>query len=162
MAEFQRAVDEAFDRRAADLPRWADPHPDRMPFDEEYSRVTDPERWRIVPARAEAWCEAAVALGAGTLQRDVAVRWATDVRMPFERVDRLVPRRPDAVPLVLGYSAFEHEEGPAGVTLGIGDPAVVVAGPRRAGATPATPVPMRSWATWTTRSAGSCQARSGT
>lgn len=41
-----------------DLPSWPDPHPGRAsPREEEYSRVTDPGRYRIVPARARVWAE---------------------------------------------------------------------------------------------------------
>jgi hypothetical protein len=39
-----------------DLPSWPDPHPGGTPpHDAEYSRVTDPERYRVVPARAREW-----------------------------------------------------------------------------------------------------------
>jgi hypothetical protein len=41
-----------------DLPAWPDPHPGMAePREEEYSRVTEPERYRIVHARARAWAD---------------------------------------------------------------------------------------------------------
>lgn len=40
---------------------WPDPHSDREVADEEYSRVTDPERYRVIGARTAAWCAAAAA-----------------------------------------------------------------------------------------------------
>lgn len=42
-----------------DLPSWPDPHPGMTsPAAEEYSRVSAPERYRIVQARASAWVDA--------------------------------------------------------------------------------------------------------
>lgn len=39
-----------------DLPTWPDPHHGgAAPRDDEYSRLTDPGRYRIVHARARAW-----------------------------------------------------------------------------------------------------------
>lgn len=78
----------------------------RPPLDEEYSRLLDAAKWRIVPARAEAWSEAAVEVGIATLERDIAVRWAKKSRVPHRRIDRLVPHVPGALPLVLAYTAF--------------------------------------------------------
>lgn len=50
------------------LPSWPDPHADvHGPADDEYGRVTDPERFRIVHARATAWVDVLVSrLGART------------------------------------------------------------------------------------------------
>ena len=45
------AVDEAFARLRGDLADWPDPHPGGRPAEEEYSRVTEPERYRLL-ARA--------------------------------------------------------------------------------------------------------------
>jgi hypothetical protein len=122
--DLERAVDHAFDRTARGLLRWPDPHPDRMPLDEEYSRVLDPSKWRIIPARAEAWCTAAVELGIATLQRDVAVRWVEGGGAHHHRIDRLVPRVEGGLPLVLAHAGLAGEV--PGVTIAIGDPAVVV------------------------------------
>jgi hypothetical protein len=125
LAEPLRVVDDAFAARSEGLEPWPDPHPDRAPLEEEYSRVLDPGKWRLVPARAEAWCDGLVRLGLATLERDAAARWRRD-RNPLEvRVDRLVPHRGSALPLVLGYLAFDGADI-NGVTIGAGDPAVEV------------------------------------
>jgi len=56
------AVDEACARLRGDLADWPDPHPDGRPAgEEEYSRVTEPERYRLLAARSDAWVEAIVA-----------------------------------------------------------------------------------------------------
>jgi hypothetical protein len=125
MGELERAVDDAFVRTGRGLAHWPDPHLDRMPLDEEYSRVLDPAKWRIVAARAEGWCEAAVDLGIATLERDVAVRWADDTGAHRNRIDRLVPRVAGGLPLVLAHAGADGGE-PTAVTIAIGDPAVVV------------------------------------
>lgn len=127
LAELTRAVDVAFATTAHGLEPWPDPHPNRAPLADEYSRVLDPRKWRIIPARAEAWCIAAVDLGLATLERDAAVRWATDPGHRHARVDRLMPRSVNSLPLVLAYSAFEGVDVNA-VTIGVGDPAVEVTG----------------------------------
>lgn len=45
------------------LPSWPDPHPGMVsPAEEEYSRVTEPERYRVVAARAGAWVQTLGAL----------------------------------------------------------------------------------------------------
>ncbi|MFL6128566.1 MAG: DUF6226 family protein [Mycobacteriales bacterium] len=40
------------------MPSWPSPHPGMSsPREEEYSRVTEPERFRIVHARARVWAD---------------------------------------------------------------------------------------------------------
>ena len=124
-SELLRAVDASFSVRARHLPSWPDPHPGRPPTDEEYSRVLDPGKWRIVPARAEAWRDAVVELGLADLEPDTTVRWASEPGLRYARVDRLVPRVGGALALVLAFTAFEGDEI-NGVTIGAGDPAVTV------------------------------------
>jgi len=127
MEDLEQVVEEAFARRAAHLPRWPDPHPDGgMPDDDQYSRVTDPDRWRIVPARAMSWCDAATGSGVAILEGDAPVRWVTDGGARYRRVDRLSPVREGTVPLVLADAAPGPGAEPTGVTIGMGDPAVVV------------------------------------
>jgi hypothetical protein len=54
VSELQRQVASRYE--LLDLPTWPDPHPERAsPQDEEYSRLTDPGRYRIVHARARTW-----------------------------------------------------------------------------------------------------------
>lgn len=125
MSKLAQAVDDAFANTSRGLSHWPDPHPDRMPLDDEYSRVLDPAKWRIVPARADAWCEAAVEVGIARLERDTTVRWAEDSGAHYLRVNRLVPVVSDGLPLALAY-AGDDPEVPTAVTIAIGDPAVVV------------------------------------
>ena len=100
VSELQGQVVSSYER--LDLPAWPDPHPGMTsPQDEEYSRLTDPGRYRIVHARARAW--AAVleeALGARSEGLEPAHAAAASSE-PFDRVIRLVPRHPDALPLLL-------------------------------------------------------------
>lgn len=118
-------VDAAFAVTARELRQWDDPHPDRMPLEEEYSRVLDPTKWRIVGARVDAWTDAIVGAGLATLERGVDVRWIDSPRTDVHRTDRLVPVRADGLPIVLARSRTAGVAD-AGVTIGAGDPAVTV------------------------------------
>lgn len=118
-------VDTAFDATAHGLRRWPDPHPDRSPLEEEYSRLLDPGKWRIVGARVDAWIEALVAAGLAEVQHDVSVDWAVDSGTDVHRTDRVSPRRDGALPLIVTRNQLGGVEG-AGVTIGAGDPAVAV------------------------------------
>lgn len=56
VGELQAVIDERYAR--LDLPSWPDPHPDlASPAEEEYSRVSDPTRYRVVVHRAWLWVE---------------------------------------------------------------------------------------------------------
>ncbi|MGH9086117.1 MAG: DUF6226 family protein [Acidimicrobiales bacterium] len=121
LTELRRAVDADFGSRGPTP--WPNPHPDRPPLDEEYSRVLDPGKWRIVVTRAEAWCDAARDLGVAALEHDVDVRWAVDHGHQHVRVDRLTPLRVSGLPLLLAYFGFEGVDINA-VKLAAGDPAV--------------------------------------
>ena len=100
LTELQERVASSYARLG--LPSWPDPHPHRVsPRDEEYSRVTDPERYRIVHARAGVWADVLTeALGAraeGLAAVPVAVRGGE----AFDRGVRLTPPRPGTLPLLL-------------------------------------------------------------
>jgi hypothetical protein len=95
VTELQTRVASDFER--LNLDSWPDPHLGvASPRDEEYSRVTDPGRYRIVHARAGVWAEVLKdALGA----RAEAV--TDDGRVDaFDRGVRLIPREPGALPLL--------------------------------------------------------------
>lgn len=124
--ELLRAVDSAFERTGAGMAVWPDPHPDRSPGDEEYSRLTDPARWRVVGARAEAWLVALGEAGLAQVERDAAVTWVEAPGTVTSLADRAVPTATGALPLVVARSAI-GDVPDAGVTLGVGDPAVCVA-----------------------------------
>lgn len=119
------AVEAAFARLACDLSPWPDPHPEREFPDELYSRVTDPERYRVIGARADAW---AVALADGdlaTVERDATIRWRTPPGPVVTRTDRVVPHAAGALTLVLGRSRLGDVDD-AGLVIGVGDPADAV------------------------------------
>jgi hypothetical protein len=110
------AVRRAWERRPEHTVAWPDPHPDGGPEDDaEYSRVTEPERYRIVGARAGSWIEALVALGL-----------ARSEPQP-DGVVRLVPVADGALPLEVGVRAALEDVPGTGVDLRVGDPAAVVA-----------------------------------
>jgi hypothetical protein len=84
------------------LPTWPDPHAGMTPpRDEEYSRLTDPARYRIVHARARVWA-AALEQELGARPEAISPRGAPDaVAEAFDRGVRLVPPRAGALPLIL-------------------------------------------------------------
>ncbi len=125
LAELLSRVDASFVETGAGFEPWDDPHPDRMPADEEYSRVTNPAKWRIVGARADAWLNALVDASVATVDRIVDVRWTEESRATHTRIDRAAPHATGAVPLVIARGAIEGVDD-AGVTIGVGDPTMVV------------------------------------
>jgi hypothetical protein len=116
------AVEAAFEVTSRGLASWADPHADRSPLDEEYSRVSDPAKWRIVGARADAWMVALEGAELAGVERDVGVRWREPAGPTITSTDRLVPHVAGALPLVVARSRIEDVDD-AGLTLGVGDPA---------------------------------------
>ncbi|MGA9746707.1 MAG: DUF6226 family protein [Nocardioides sp.] len=108
----------AFEVTGADTPGWPAPHPGREPLEQEYSRVTDPHKYRIAGARADAWLEALASLGiadwhdvdpTGGLWRDVGNAH------PPDRARVVVPRAPGALPMLLTY-----RNGTSGWAAGVG------------------------------------------
>lgn len=124
--ELIAAVSSAFEVTAKSLPAWPDPHGDRSPDGEEYSRLTNPGRWRIVVARAEAWLVAIERKGLAVIERGVTVNWEATPGTMISRVDRAVPEAHDALALVIARNSL-GEVADAGVTVGVGDPAVGMA-----------------------------------
>lgn len=124
-SELLAAVDGAFAVTGRGLAPWPNPHPDRMPLDEEYSRLLDPAKWRIIGARAEAWLVALVLAGLAVTDSDASVRWRVEPRTVISRADRVVPVAPGALPVVVARSRL-GEVDDAGVTVGVGDPPVCV------------------------------------
>jgi hypothetical protein len=124
--ELRALVDAAFEVTGRGFAAWPDPRPDRSPLDEEYSRVSDPAKWRIIGARAEAWLVTLSDVGLAVVERDVAVHWREAPGTSMSRTDRVVPRATGAVPLIVARSQIEDIHD-AGVTLGVGDPAVCTA-----------------------------------
>ena len=100
MGELQARVEAQYAQLG--LPSWPDPHGSlRSPEPEEYSRISDPGRYRIVQARARVW---AAVLGDAQLARVEAVDpgLATPAAgRPFDRGTRLVPHRSGSLALLL-------------------------------------------------------------
>ena len=113
VVDVRRAVDAAWAARPEHDVSWPDPHPDRDPRTEEYSRVTDPERYAVVGARAQSWIDALVALG------------LADASVVEDGATRLVPRAPDALPLTVVVRALDGVPGGV-VDLLVGDPVASV------------------------------------
>jgi hypothetical protein len=128
MGHVMTALQAAFARTAAGLEHWDDPHPppDRIVAEEEYSRVTNPSRWCIVGARADAWIDALVEVGLATVERDADPRWVEPPPTVVTRTDLVTPSIDGGLPLVICRSRIEDVPD-AGVTLGAGDPAVRLA-----------------------------------
>ena len=121
--ELRRRVDAAFVETGRGFPPWADPNPERSPAAEAYSRVTDPAKWRILGARAEAWVVALTEAGIATVERDVEIEWAEPPGPFITRADRLAPSASGGLPLVIARGRIEGVDD-AGVTLGVGEPAI--------------------------------------
>ncbi|MGQ7786277.1 DUF6226 family protein [Nesterenkonia sp. PF2B19] len=121
---------------------WDDQYPQRLlpgggsePPEDAYSRVSEPERYRIVGARARAWERALERLGLGDAVPTIApttapatvptavltavpASWTFRPEQPQVRL--IVPRRSDAQPLVLVTGALEGV-GETVVAVGMGD-----------------------------------------
>ena len=121
------AVDEAFARLRGDLSDWPNPHlGGRSPLEEEYSRVLEPGKYRLLAVRADAWIEVVVAAGLGAAQeRDPdTVTWASDVALKPSRVTVLTGR-PGTQPVVVGIAASQAAED-CFVQIGVGEPVEVL------------------------------------
>jgi hypothetical protein len=121
-SELLAAVDAAFELTGRGLAQWPDPHPDRSPLEEEYSRLLDPGKWRIIGARAEAWLIALADNGVAGVARDATVRWRVEPGPPITRVDLVTPLAMGALPMVVAHTRIDDVAG-AGIVLGVGDPA---------------------------------------
>jgi hypothetical protein len=119
-------VDAAFAATGRELTGWADPHPDRSPSHEEYSRLSDPAKWRIVGARADAWLLALVETGLAVDHPKAHVNWRMPPRTVLSHADLVTPHVLGALPLIVARSQLGIVDD-AGVTLGVGDPAVLIA-----------------------------------
>ena len=123
VVELIASVDAAFVETGRGLAGWEDPHPDRMPLVEEYSRLTSPQKWRILGARAEAWLKALAGAGLAEIDPDGGVVWEEQPRVDVVRVQRAVPLGFGAIPLIFAWTRFGEASG---VVIGVGDPTVVV------------------------------------
>ncbi len=123
VVELVASVDAAFVETGRGLTGWEDPHPDRRPLDEEYSRVTNPQKYRILRARAEAWLKALATAGLAEVEQDIDVDWEERPRVDVVSVRRALPRAFGAIPIVFAWTRFDEAFG---VVIGVGDPTVVI------------------------------------
>jgi hypothetical protein len=123
--ELLAAVDDAFRRTSDGLAPWPDPHPDRSPPEEAYSRLTQPAKWRILGTRTDAWLIALAGAGLAVVDADAEVTWKVVQQPEISRVERVVPIAVGALELVVGHSRLGDVDD-AGVVLGLGDPAETV------------------------------------
>lgn len=119
------SVHRHFADRSPELQHWPNPHPDDGPAEDEYSRVTDPHKWRILGTRADAWVAALVDAGAATVEAvsPADIEWADGPGTTVTAAVRVLPTRAGAQPLIVGRSALE-DDPEAGITLGWGSPPV--------------------------------------
>ena len=91
------------------LPSWPDPRPGTTsPRDDEYPRVTQPQRYRIVQARARVWADALVDVpGVETETLDPTPLVGQGQPGSFDRAIRLSSTRPSTLSLFL----LEHVVG---------------------------------------------------
>jgi hypothetical protein len=101
LSELQAQVAASYDR--LDAPAWPNPHPGpTLPGDEEYSRVTDPERYRIVYLRAHVWADRLSAVPGVTVEPLAPAPLDDDGRLGrFDRGVRITSARPGTLPLLL-------------------------------------------------------------
>ncbi|WP_107705823.1 DUF6226 family protein [Nocardioides allogilvus] len=129
VSELQVLVEAEYGR--LELPSWPNPHAGMFPPDEnEYSRVTDPERYRIVHARASVWAavlEDALDVSSETL----AAAGGAERPHGFDRGVGLIPCQPGTLPLFL-LERDVPTQTPTGegtlalLDIGVGRPDIVV------------------------------------
>jgi len=116
-------VTQRFDSNPSASERWNDPHEHSDVGDEEYSRVTAPERYALVGARAMAWIDTLDNLQLATAQDADVPSWAHDPANA--RSVLLTPSKTNALPVLVVLATMERIED-AVVTLAVGQPPVSI------------------------------------
>lgn len=114
-------VDHFYSQLEASAIQWDDPRPNmEEPPDEAYSRVSNPQRYQVVSARADAWCH--VLVSAGLSQEDLVPipNWASHIQT--EAAVTLIPYAPGAAALTV-VSGPVDPSGIVVIALGVGEPA---------------------------------------
>lgn len=117
-----RAVDRAFVATGAETPGWPGRPWGVNPVEEDYSRVTDLAKYRILGSRVEAWVQALADSGVATTTDVSPAPWRAGCRPPEEhqRVRRIEPVRRGALQLVAATTIVDGE--PFGLDLGVARP----------------------------------------
>lgn len=113
------AVEGAFRVIGRATPSWPDPHPNREVAEDEYSRLTDPDRYRILDARLDTWAAVLAERGIGTLQPGTFASWMPSrgrSRMPAIVEQVLVPHRVGG----LSLAVTRWSTAPEGFELDLG------------------------------------------
>lgn len=112
-------VDRAFEVTGAKTPGWPDPHQNRDPREEEYSRVTDVGKYRILESRVDAWVEVLTDAGIATAHDVPAEPWIAECRPSDQhsRVRRIEPVVPDGLRLLFATTLVDGR--PFGLDVGI-------------------------------------------
>ena len=121
------AVDKAFARLRGELADWPNPHPGGVPAaEEEYSRVLDPVKYRLLGVRTDAWIEVVVAAGLGVAEKrdPTTVTWVGEAALEPHAVTVLVGS-PGTQPVAIGRAASQAADD-CFVQIGVGAPAEVL------------------------------------
>jgi hypothetical protein len=120
------AVDRHFATTGRGLLPWPNPRAlGAAPRDEEYSRVLDPQKYRLLGARFEAWARSLVEAGAATRDESDAA-WVNRPSVHLARTERLLPTRDGCLPVAALHTRIE-DCAEAGLVIGVADPAVMAA-----------------------------------
>lgn len=116
-------VDDHFYETSEAYEEWDNPHRNIAPSEEEYSRVTNPDRFRIVTARALAWERALSGYEGATVRRPKSdLNWIVGPRFKIDRSSIIYPQRRGSMPLVFGFSVSSAELDADTCSVGAGSP----------------------------------------
>ncbi|MFC7024052.1 DUF6226 family protein [Promicromonospora thailandica] len=106
----------------SDPASWPDPHADREPSEEEYSRMTHPERYAMVALRAQAWVEVLGSLPGINAEPAVGASLGTG----FSGGTRLTSRTPGTLPLLVLERAVQDFDDVPAVHVSVDRPEVEI------------------------------------
>ncbi|MDN4161088.1 DUF6226 family protein [Nocardioides abyssi] len=112
-------VDHEFAVTGRDTPGWPDPHGEREPSDEEYSRCLDPGKYRILSARVDAWARVLTSRGVTYDDTERTAAWHDAIRSPAEMANgrRFSSTQPSGAALLTATTVVGGE--PYGLDLAI-------------------------------------------
>ncbi|MGO1319599.1 MAG: DUF6226 family protein [Galactobacter sp.] len=121
-------VEQAFSETGANTPPWDSPH-DQIPEDQDvpedwYERVTHPERYEILWARAQAWEQVITEHGwAHRSEHHVnELPWADEAPDATRQVTILEPLQPGGGVLALAFTGASTGDVPPGIIVATGNP----------------------------------------
>lgn len=105
--ELRGAVEHRFATTGAATPGWPDPHDGRVPAEEEYSRLLDPAKYRILAVRVQAWLDVLVDRGAATVVDADPVPAIDGAALPPEEAWWVLPTAAGAQPVLVGFRSID-------------------------------------------------------